>query len=159
MKQRCWLLRVGVWILEPVRIALALGFQLRALYKKPNTLCLVDKGCLAALSLGNRFESDQELRTLFSWATMFVEDRMFLLQAQGCRIKKGDKSFKGILHWKKKFFLRLSEPQEKKLEGWTCLVWLSTQLPPTFLRSSWPRGSLLHEVAAQTAFLQLLLLL
>lgn len=87
-----------------MRIALALGFQLGALYKKPNTLCLVDKGCLAALSLGNRFESDQELRTLFSWATMFVEDRMFLLQAQGCRIKKGDKSFKGILHWKKKIF-------------------------------------------------------
>lgn len=83
------------------------GSNLGLFIKKTNTPCLVDKGCLAAPSLGNRFESDQELRTLFSWATMFVEDRMFSFQAQGCRIKKEDKGFKGIIvHWKKYIYFR-----------------------------------------------------
>lgn len=43
-------------------------------------------------------KSDQESRTLFGRATMFMGDRMFLLQMQGCRVRKEEKNVKGIIY-------------------------------------------------------------
>lgn len=46
-----------------------------------------------------RLKSDRESRTLFGRATVFMGGKMFLLQMPGCRVRKEEKHFKGIIYF------------------------------------------------------------